>query len=129
MTARGGMYPGPGGENLHGDGKPVGSPDENLETKIMLNIVDLAGQFAKTLNEVPVEHVGIILASVCGTIAENITHEMWKSVLAHKQEPCGDVGCECHIHLTRFLPELYNLKLAADEAQEKVRNKEGRGLN
>lgn len=26
MSGRGGLYPGPGGEMLHGDGRPVGKP-------------------------------------------------------------------------------------------------------
>lgn len=31
MTARGGTYSGPGGEPLHGDGKPVGKPADPLK--------------------------------------------------------------------------------------------------
>lgn len=30
MSGRGGIYKGPGGELLHGDGKPVGSPESSL---------------------------------------------------------------------------------------------------
>jgi len=31
MSGRGGLYPGPGGEMLHGDGKPVGQPTSSQQ--------------------------------------------------------------------------------------------------
>jgi hypothetical protein len=97
---------------------------------VPISIVDMLGHFAKMLDEnCPPEDLGTVLASVCGTIAENISHPKWKALLATPVVPCGDEGCECHIHLARFLPELYNLKLAADEAQANVRDREGRGPN
>jgi hypothetical protein len=102
-------------------------PEPGTEPKVIpISIVDMLGQFSKMLDEnCPPEDLGIVLASICGTIAENISHPKWKALLALTPQPCGDEGCECHIHLARFLPELYNLKLAADEAQQSVRNKEG----
>lgn len=96
---------------------------------IPINIIDVFRQFAQTLNHVPIEDVPMIISSVCGTFSENITQETWDKILANKVQPCGEVDCECHIHANRFLPELYNLKAAAVEAQARVRDKEGRGLN
>jgi hypothetical protein len=111
-----------------GDQEPEGTEPE---VKIMmLNIIDVVGQFAKTLNDqVPVEDIPVVIMAVCGTLAENITTDTWAKLLEIKNKPCGEPECDCHIYTNSFLPELHNLKVVADKGKERIRNEQGRGLN
>lgn len=132
MTARGGMYPGPDGEPLHGDGKPADEPvgSQRKAEVMLLNIIDVTAQFAKSLNDAaPPQDMSAVLMAVCGTLAENITDERWAQLLEIKNRPCGEPGCDCHIYTDTFLTELHKLKVIASKGKERARNREGRGLN
>jgi hypothetical protein len=80
-----------------------------------INVVDVARDAAKMLNNdsIPVDHKIPMIASFMGTFAENISAETWAKILAKPPEPCSEEDCDCHLVMAKFLPALYELKLAA----------------
>lgn len=114
-----------------GDTNRLPGGDQPESQIMLLNIVDVVGQFGKSLNvpEIPIDDLPIILMAVCGTLSENIDDDTWKKIIDHGFQPCGEPGCDCHEHANRFIPELRQLKTVAKEKQHEKRMREGRGLN
>jgi hypothetical protein len=113
----------PGCGQVHGpdDALPIAKFFEGEDGKKMtgINVVGMAKAAGSMLNTVPTEHAVPMISSFIGSFAESIDVETWEKLLAYKHEPCGCEGCDCHLVMQAFLPELHKLKVAALEGRKK----------
>lgn len=84
-----------------------------------INVIDMAKGAGSMLDSVPVEHIYPMIASFIGSFAESISEATWTRILAHKMEPCGEEGCDCHSVMQAFIPELHKLKVKGEEGKAK----------
>lgn len=92
-----------------------------------LNVLDLSKGAGSMLNEIPVDHAVPMIAGFIGSFAEAIDEKTWANLLAHKHEPCGEEGCDCHIAMQAFLPELHKLVVTAIEGRKRGRHVDEEG--
>lgn len=84
-----------------------------------INVIDMSKAAGGILNQIPVDHAIPMISGFIGSFAEAISDEKWVEILAHQHEPCGEEGCNCHVVMQSFLPELHKLKVTAIEGRKR----------